>query len=167
MGWGCRKPNSLTTSSANSQSTTLGERILTKRVLSILFLCSIALVSNAQREEMKLGIYVVVSNLEVSKSFYEELFGSPAYFENEGFAGFSVSGSLFGIFHEETFTHDLNRGNNSVPYIQVENIQAEYERVKALSPKMVHESIVNEGVISLFMFTDPDGNVIEFFSLSN
>ena len=137
------------------------------RLTGILFMWAVASIGFAQPNEMNLGIYVVVSDLDASKSFYEKLFEAPPYFENEGFAGFSVSGSLFGIFHEDSFTHELRRGNNSVPYIQVEDIQAEFQRVLGLSPRMVHESIVHEGPISLFMFEDLDGNVIEFFSLSN
>lgn len=138
-----------------------------KHLISILLLCSIAIPGAAQQDEMNLGIYVVVSDLEASKAFYEELFGNPAYFENEGFAGFSISGNLFGIFQEASFTHNLVRGNNSVPYIQVQDIQREFQRVLDISPKMIHDGVVNEGAISLFMFEDPDGNVIEFFSLSN
>lgn len=118
----------------------------------------------SQDNEMRLGLYVVVSDLEVSKEFYEELFGNRAYFENEGFAGFSVSGGLFGVFLESSFTHDLTRGNNSVPYIQVDNIRDQFDRISRFSPEMVHDAVVVEGPISLFMFKDPDGNVIEFFS---
>lgn len=138
-----------------------------KRFLCTLVLFSLALHAHSQQKEMSLGIYVVVSDLEISKTFYSELFGNPPYFESEGFAGFSVSGNLFGIFLEDSFTHDLDRGNNSVPYIQVPNLKAEFERIRTLSPEMVHENIVVEGPISLFMFKDPDGNVIEFFSVSN
>lgn len=133
----------------------------------VLLLCLLPVRLLAQDGEMSLGLYVVVSDLERSKSFYTELFGAPAYFENEGFAGFSVSGSLFGLFRETDFTHELRRGNNSVPYIQVNDILKEFTRVKAMGADLVHDEIVSEGPIQLFMFKDPDGNSIEFFTLSN
>ncbi|MEQ9208461.1 MAG: VOC family protein [Pseudomonadales bacterium] len=133
-------------------------------VLIVLLVLPVA--ARAQQEEMGLGLYVVVSDLESSRSFYQSVFGKAPYFENESFTAFNVGGGLFGIFQEQAFTHELVRGNSSVPYIRVADIDVEFARIKNLGTELVHDEVVVEGPISLFMFVDPDGNPIEFYSLN-
>ncbi len=41
--------------------------------------------ARAKDDDIRLGLYVVVSDLEISKPFYEKLFGATRYFEHEGF----------------------------------------------------------------------------------
>lgn len=126
---------------------------------------SAALIVSAEAQEMQLGVYVVVEDLANSKSFYQTLLGKEPVIENADFIGYSLAGGLLGIYNAEAFTHELHRGNSAVVYIRVEDIEQEFARVAQLGAKMVHEQIVREPYISLFMFTDPDGNAIEFYAL--
>lgn len=60
----------------------------------------------------------------------------------------------------------LARGRNVVPYIRVQNADAEFARLERLGVALLDQQVVVEGPIKLFRFTDPDGNVLEIFSLA-
>ena len=120
---------------------------------------------SAEAPQMGLGVYVVVEELAEAKDFYQRLLGKEPVVENTDFVGYSLTGGLLGIYRAEAFTHELQRGNSTVVYIQVDDIEKELVRVSELGVKLVHEEIVREPYISLFMFQDPDGNAIEFYAL--
>ncbi len=113
---------------------------------------------------MEMGMYVAVSDLAVAKKFYSQLFESEPYIENENFVGFQIQGGRFGLMRGDAYAVPLQRGNSAVPNIKVTDIAAEHRRVKSMGPQMIQEPIVDLGAMKLFMFKDPDGNVIEFFS---
>ena len=137
-----------------------------RQLFAVIVTCLAVHQAISQEENtMQLGVYVVVSELSVARQFYQAILQSPVIIENDDFVGFSVNGALFGLFTESAFSHDLRRGNNAIPYIQVEDIEAEFQRISALNATIVHDDIVREGPISLFMFNDPDGNALEFFAL--
>ena len=120
---------------------------------------------SAEAPQMGLGVYVVVEELAEAKDFYQRLLGKEPVVENTDFVCYSLTGGLLGIYRVEAFTHELQRGNSTVVYIQVDDIEKEFARVSEMGVKLVHEEIVREPYISLFMFQDPDGNAIEFYAL--
>jgi predicted enzyme related to lactoylglutathione lyase len=115
----------------------------------------------------KPGVYVVVDDMTRAKHFYTSLFQTDPTVDNGSFVGFRINGALFALFAESAYDHPLIKGNNVVPYIQVDDIESEFARVRELAPRMVHDRIITEGPIRLFMFIDPSGNPIEFFALVN
>ena len=115
---------------------------------------------------MELGLYVAVADLSKSKQFYATLFDTKPYVENDNFVGFELAGGRFGLMKAAAYAHPLKQGNNTVPNIRVADIGATYQLVKSLDPPMVQESITDLGAMKLFIFMDPDNNVIEFHSLS-
>lgn len=114
---------------------------------------------------MELGLYVAVSGIPRSKLFYSALFAVDPYIENENFIEFEISGGRFGVMKETAYAHSMTRGNSAVPNIRVSDIQAEYEKVKKLGPSILQDAITDLGQMKLFMFADPDGNVIEFHAI--
>lgn len=114
---------------------------------------------------MEIGLYVAVKSLEASKLFYSKLFEKEPYIQTPAFVGYEISGGRFGLFLEAAYSFPLQRGNSTVPNIKVEDIESEFERVKSLGPSKIQDSIVTVGPTRLFMFADPDENVIEFFSI--
>ncbi len=60
------------------------------------------------------------------------------------------------------YSHPLVVGNNCIPNVHVRDIDAEYERMKPLASKIT-DGVQNVGPFRLFMFADPDGNVLEFY----
>jgi predicted enzyme related to lactoylglutathione lyase len=119
----------------------------------------------ADDEKFGLGLYVVVNDISESRDYYRQLFESEPVVDHEDFVGFRVSGGLFSLFAEDSFEHRLTRGNSVVPYIRVNDIESEFRRVKAFTDNMIHPDVVDEGPIKLFMFLDPSGNPVEFYSL--
>jgi predicted enzyme related to lactoylglutathione lyase len=115
---------------------------------------------------MELGMYVAVSDLTTSKAFYANLLSARPYVENENFVGFELAGGRFGLMKASAYTFPMTRGNNVVPNIRVSDIQAAFEHVKSLHPSKMQDSIMDLGAMKLFMFADPDGNVIEFHSIA-
>ncbi len=139
-------------------------------LLSLLLLVSIPLSADSEGLEsskMGLGMYVVVDDIKRAKEFYQQVFKRKASVDYGNFVSFRIEGGIFALFSKQSFSHQLKRGNNSVPYIHVENIEAEYNRIQKIAPQMVHDAIVDEGPIKLFMFADRSGNVIEFYSLTS
>lgn len=136
-------------------------------LLCILVLSITAPSARAQESGFaRLGLYVVVSDLDRARAFYEDLFQKKPYIENASFVGFDVGGGLYGLFLESAYTARLVRGNSTVPYIRVNDIEGEFGRVGRLASRMISKEIVTDGPIRLFMFADPDGNVVEFFSVT-
>lgn len=115
----------------------------------------------------KFGLYVVVSDMERSIDFYSKLFQKQPYMKTESFAAFDVTGGLYALFSQSASDIERVRGNTSVPYIRVTDASTEHARVAALNARMHDDKVVLEGPLSLFRFSDPDGNVVEFFSVTS
>ena len=67
----------------------------------------------------------------------------------------------------DVYTYPITRGNNVASKIRVDDIQASYNNVSRIGPKIIQDKITDLGQMKLFMFQDPDGNVIKFFSLDD
>jgi predicted enzyme related to lactoylglutathione lyase len=114
----------------------------------------------------KFGLYVVVADVERSVKFYTALFEKQPYLHNESIAAFDVAGGAYVIFAKGASDISRTIGNSTVPYIRVRDAARERERVARLKVRLLDERVVEEGPIRLFRFQDPDGNVIEFFSVA-
>ncbi|MBI1186407.1 MAG: hypothetical protein GC206_03625 [Alphaproteobacteria bacterium] len=115
----------------------------------------------------RFGLYVLSDDLDRAAAFYERVFAEPPAVRTPALVGFDVAGGFYAIASRAAFAPDAPRGESTVPYIRVRDIDAEFERVRAVAPGALRDDvIVREGPISLFRFVDPDGNVIEFFALA-
>ena len=137
----------------------------TPLILFFYLLLSSASLLAEEQPDMKLGLYVVVDDMPVAEQFYRQLFQREPVFTTNDFVSFRINGGIFALYDKTAYSHNLTLGNNAIPYIQVGNIEQAFERVKALSPQMLQDKVIDEGAIKLFMFTDPSGNHIEFYSL--
>jgi predicted enzyme related to lactoylglutathione lyase len=135
-----------------------------------LFLMFVALtmMANANAQETgieKLGMYVIAADVNKSRQFYERLFQKPPYFVNDTFAGFDIAGGLYAVFAASAADRKIDKGNSAVPYIRVKDAELEFERIKSLNVTMLDSKVLHEGPVKLFRIADPDGNVVEFFSV--
>ncbi len=153
-------------------------RNLTKHllwILAILFLTS-GTALHAQETDMtnsqaaafqRLGVYVLSSDLSRSREFYQDLFSAAPTVETDVFIGFDVAGGLFAVISKQTFAPDAKLGGNTVPYLKVDDIQAALQHVETIAPDALKApGLISEGPISLFKFTDPDGNILEYYALN-
>jgi catechol 2,3-dioxygenase-like lactoylglutathione lyase family enzyme len=112
----------------------------------------------------RFGVYLRVSNLDRSREFYERVLDRHPYVSNAQLVGFEVAGALLALYANSA--EQGVRGRNVVPYLRVQNVHSELERLKSLEVQLLDERVVVEGPIKLFRFADPDGNVLELFSLN-
>ena len=114
------------------------------------------------------GVYTLVDDLAAAKAFYVELLGLDPVFENPVFVGFYIEGGLFGVASRAQFSPDAEIGDRTVPYLRVKDIDATFARVKAIVPdRLVSDGVIREGPIALIKLRDPEGNLIEFYSISS
>jgi lactoylglutathione lyase len=135
---------------------------------------------------MILSTYLIVKDMDVSRSFYKALFQS----ESDGwcpgrFESFSVGNTVLALYNPHYDEHlvatsdDISKhfnqayiegmkiptvyGNNFVLNISVDDLTQEYERIKLLKIGKVSEiKYVNVAApYWYFNLTDPDGNCIE------
>ena len=125
---------------------------------------SIAPVAAEELRVERFGMYLRVTDLSRSRAFYERVLGKQPYVTNERLVGFDVSGGLLALFHDGDAA--LVRGHNAVPYLRVANADAEFERLQGLGVTLRDERVVVEGPLKLFRFVDPDGNLLEIFSVT-
>ena len=111
----------------------------------------------------RFGVYLRVGSLDRSRAFYERVLGKQPYVSNDRLVGFDVAGALLALYANPA--EEIARGRNVVPYIRVQSADAEFTRLKSLDVRLLDDSVVVEGPLKLFRFADPDGNVLELFSL--
>jgi hypothetical protein len=69
---------------------------------------------------------------------------------------------------KDVYAPGVRRGDNTVPYIKLQNVEAFFEHVKRVAPEsLVSAQVTVEGPFRFFKMKDPDGNVLEFFSLTS
>jgi len=107
-------------------------------------------------------MYVAVTDMARAVAFYRHVFRLEPIRESDRYTAFAVGGVVFGLFNAAFYAQPLTLGNNCIPNVRVDDLDAEYERIKPLASKIT-DGIQHAGPFRLFMFADPDGNVLEFF----
>lgn len=117
-------------------------------------------------EVQRFGLYVLTTDIDRSKVFYEALFAKAPQVRTPALVGFDVEGGLFAVVDRKSFAIETPPGSSVRPYIRVRDIDAAFLHVKALAPgRLEQDRVVNEGPFRFFRFSDPDGNIVEFFSI--
>lgn len=116
----------------------------------------------------RFGLYVAVDDLERSAAFYEALFGAAPQVRANALIGFDIAGGLFAIVSRRTFRLPANQGGATRPYLKVADIDAAFERVRRIEGgRLESEAPIKEGAFAFFRLADPEGNMVEFFSVSS
>jgi catechol 2,3-dioxygenase-like lactoylglutathione lyase family enzyme len=114
----------------------------------------------------RFGLYVLVAEVERSVSFYKSLFGCAPVVRTPALVGFEVAGGLFAIVSRHAFAPGIRPGGSVRPYLRVADLDAAFDHVRRLAPDAVEQDrVIEEPGFRFFRFTDPDGNVLELFSL--
>ena len=115
----------------------------------------------------RMGAYVVSDDLGRSAASYTALFGRQAQVRTPGVVGFDVAGGFYAIISKATYAPGATRGGNVAPYIQVVDIDAWFRHVEAVAPQgLVTKAVIREGPFALIKVADPDGNVLELYSIT-
>lgn len=117
-------------------------------------------------EVQRFGLYVLVDDVERSVAFYAALFGKEPQVRTPALVGFDVAGGLFGIVDRTSYPNSGSVNSSVRPYMKVADLDGAFARAKALAGDRIEApGIVTEGDFRFFRFTDPDGNMLELFSL--
>lgn len=115
-----------------------------------------------------MGAYVVVDDVEVSARFYRSVLGKAPAIQTPVFVSFEVAGGVLAVVFKAAFAPDSKIGDNAVPYIRVADIDAAFAHAARVVPEAMQSvGVLREGPIALFKMRDPDGNLVEFYSLTN
>jgi predicted enzyme related to lactoylglutathione lyase len=114
----------------------------------------------------KFGLYVVAEDLDRAAFFYTALFNKEPRVRTSGMLGYDVADGFYAVVLKSLYAPNSTQGTSVVPYLHVHNVEAEFERVRMLAPQQLQtQEVVVEGPFRFFRFTDPDNNLIEFFSV--
>lgn len=120
---------------------------------------------------MKLtSLRMITKDIQQTVKFYEKTIGLTAQWYTEDFA--ELSGDSITIAIGSTRTMKLfgenfreSTGNKStIIEFRVANVDEEYERIKSIASDIVQEPTTMPWGNRSLLFSDPDGNLINFFT---
>lgn len=99
-----------------------------------------------------------VADLAAAKAWYTELLGTPPYFDEPFYVGFSVGGYELGL--QPSTDPDAGQAWEAVTYWGVPDVGAALARLLALGAKEYQPVQDVGGGIKLGAVTDPQGNIL-------
>ena len=139
----------------------------TLRIIALL-ICACPLPDTAADENpndlVQMGAYVASNNMSASEEFYSALLGLEPVIKLDNFIAFNVAGGILAIANREVYSPDSSPGTGAVPYIHSTDLRAVQARLEQVSGKEAPGIIVEPG-IHILKVVDPEGQLIEFFTL--
>jgi predicted enzyme related to lactoylglutathione lyase len=108
---------------------------------------------------MQLDMYLAVEDLSRSIEFYSAILQEQPVSLNASYAAFAVGGGRLGLMATAGYAVPVRRGNSAVPTLKVDDLEEWHSRIRPLAQRTT--AIIEKGTFRLFMFLDPDGNVLE------
>ncbi|MEM6466752.1 MAG: hypothetical protein AAF679_09640 [Pseudomonadota bacterium] len=112
---------------------------------------------------LAMGVYVPTDEIALSVQFYRTLFDRAPVIELPDFVAFDISGGWFAIVSRAKYAPGSVPGTGAVPYMQSGDLAALQGRAKKAGVSA--PQIIEEPGIRLLKIADPNGQLIEFFSL--
>jgi predicted enzyme related to lactoylglutathione lyase len=110
------------------------------------------------------ALYVSALDLRRALCFYRRLFRAEPIEVEAYYSLFDVGAVSFGIFCARPERAVPRFGNNCVPNFQVDDIDAEYQRIRRIAPR-IDDQIHQIENYRYFQFADTEGNIIEVYSI--
>ncbi len=111
-----------------------------------------------------MGAYIAIEDMQRSVTFYGALFDRAPVIALEDFVAFDIAGGWFALARRSRYAPDAKPGTGAVPYIQSGDLEALADRVATATGGEV-PLILDEPVIRVMKIRDPDGHLVEFFTL--
>lgn len=109
------------------------------------------------------SLYVSVENRERAKNFYQNIiFEREPSLETDRFVFFNIDGFLFGLFDPTVTGEKVQYGNNTVPTIEVNDVDSLYERLTKVGLKTILPLQEVNGT-KIFQVEDTESNILEFY----
>jgi uncharacterized glyoxalase superfamily protein PhnB len=116
------------------------------------------------------GICLITNDVPVLAGFYTEVLGVKAE-GDDVHAVLSTDGASIAIFSTEAMEGMAPRSmqgagcGSFITMFEAEDVDAEYERLKALNVEFVMLPTTHPWGARSFWFRDPDGNIVDFFAV--
>ncbi len=140
-------------------------KMLVLLVLLNLPLTAMSQAADQRQDFVRMGAYVASGDLARSEAFYQILFGRQPVIRLDDFIAFDIAGGWFAIVSRGRYAPDAISGSGAVPYIEAGDLEEIRQRASTALNGPAPSIIVEPG-IRLLKLEDPDGQLIEFFSLS-
>ena len=109
------------------------------------------------------SLYVSVKNRDRAKNFYQNIiFKCEPSLETDRFVFFNLDGFLFGLFDPLITGEKVEYGNNTIPTIEVNDLDNLYEQLTSVDVKIILPLQEVNGT-KIFQIEDTEGNIIEFY----
>lgn len=109
------------------------------------------------------SLYVSVEDRERAKNFYQNIiFEREPSLETDRFVFFNIDGFLFGLFDPTVTGEKVQYGNNTVPTIEVNDVDSLYERLTKVGLKTILPLQEVNGT-KIFQVEDTESNILEFY----
>ena len=109
------------------------------------------------------SLYVAVKNRDRAKNFYQNtIFNRKPSLETDRFVFFDLDGFLFGLFDPVVTGEKIEYGNNTVPTIEVNDIESLCKQFIEVGLKIVLPLQEVNGT-KIFQIEDTEGNILEFY----
>jgi catechol 2,3-dioxygenase-like lactoylglutathione lyase family enzyme len=112
---------------------------------------------------MQLDMYLAVEDLDRAIGFYSAILLQQPVSRNPNYAAFAVGSNRLGLMAAAGYAVPVQRGNSAVPTLKVDDLEAWHSRIEPLAQRTT--DIIDKGAFRLFLFLDPDGNVVEVASV--
>lgn len=121
---------------------------------------------------MKLAsLRIITQDIKQSVQFYENVTGLTARWFTEDFAELSTNSITIAIGSTRTMKmfgseqQAVSEGHhNTIIEFMVSDVDHEYERIKTLTDRIIQEPTTMPWGNRSLLFSDPDGNLINFFT---
>lgn len=120
---------------------------------------------------MKLtSLRMITKDIQQTVEFYEKTIGLTAQWYTEDFAEISGDSITIAIGSTRTMTlfgenfREATGNKNTIIEFRVANVDEEYERIKSIASDIVQEPTTMPWGNRSLLFSDPDGNLINFFT---
>lgn len=140
------------------------------RAVAILVLLNLPIAVKSQNvapaeDLVAMGAYVATNDIGRSEVFYRTLFDREPVIRLDDFIVFDISGGWFAVVSRDRYASGSAPGSGAVPYIQSSDLEAVQTRAAAAAGAPA-PLIIEEPGIRLLKLHDPDGQLVEFFSLA-
>ncbi len=109
------------------------------------------------------SLYISVKDRDRAKNFYQNIiFERKPSLETDRFVFFNIDGFLFGLFDPIVTGEKIQYGNNTVPTIEVNDINSLCERLTELGLKIILLLQEVSGT-KIFQIEDTESNILEFY----
>jgi len=119
----------------------------------------------SEQSILAMGAYVPSDDLPSAEAFYRTLFDRAPMIQLEHFIAFEIAGGWFAIVSRDRYAPGSVPGTGAVPYIQSSDLDVLKSRIQ--NTDSATPEIIEEPGIHLLKVTDPGGQLVEFFMLTN